>query len=376
MSASDDQRIGPYRVLKQVAMGGMGAVYLAEDPRGRPVAVKLLHAMLAADEASLSRLRREVATMKRAQHPHLAAIIDADPHADPPYVVTEFVPGRTLHQTVIDDGPLSLPELLRLARDLAEALSAIHAAGVIHRDLTPGNIILRGGEMDPVVIDFGLARIIDTESVVTAPRGFVGTATYLAPEVIEGGRVGPASDVFSWAGTLVFAATGRTPFHSDSVPATFYGIINGEPDLRNVPGALLPLLKPAFAKNPANRPTPQALATALGRLEKAKALATSSFLSEQQAVGIISGTLTPHDAQRATARGIPGRLRRFRRLWSLFVRGFAKALEIPSGRYVPSRQRPFAAARIEARLHEAYTRLGPPPHDDFDVSSRPGRGEV
>ncbi|MEV0407409.1 protein kinase [Actinoallomurus sp. NPDC050550] len=106
--------------------------------------------------------------------------------------------------------------LLRLARGLAEALSAIHTAGVIHRDLTPGNVVLRDGDTDPVVIDFGLARIIDTESVVTAPRGFVGTATYLAPEVIGGGRVGPASDVFSWAGTLVFAATGRTPFHSDS----------------------------------------------------------------------------------------------------------------------------------------------------------------
>jgi serine/threonine protein kinase len=259
------QNIGRYRLLDKIGEGGMGVVHLATDPQGRRVAVKVLRPGVASDQTALRRLAREVDSMRRVRSPHVAEIVDADVTAEPPYVVTQFVPGRTLEQTVRDRGPLRLPELQRLATGLAEALAAIHSAGIIHRDLKPGNVMfLDNGE--PVVIDFGIAQGADATRL-TATGLVIGTPGYLAPEIIEGEDAAAPADVHAWASTVAFAATGRAPFGSGTFESIFYKIMEGRPDLDGVPPALLPLVRAAMARNPAERPTAQALVGLTSRLD-------------------------------------------------------------------------------------------------------------
>jgi serine/threonine protein kinase len=252
-------------LLEKIGEGGMGVVHLATDPQGRRVAVKVLRPGVASDTTALRRLAREVDSMRRVHSPHVAEIIDADVTAEPPYVVTQFVPGRTLEQTVRDRGPLGLHELQRLATGLAAALAAIHGAGIIHRDLKPGNVMfLDNGE--PVVIDFGIAQGVDATRL-TATGLVIGTPGYLAPEIIEGEDAAAPADVHSWASTVAFAATGRAPFGSGTFESIFYKIMEGRPDLDGVPPALLPLIRAAMSRNPAERPTAQALVGLTSRLD-------------------------------------------------------------------------------------------------------------
>ncbi|RAY12350.1 serine/threonine protein kinase [Actinomadura craniellae] len=250
--ATSGERIGRYRLLETLGEGGMGVVHLGVDPEGRKVAIKVLRASVAADATALRRLAREVDSMRRVHSPNVAEIVDADVTAERPYIITQYVPGRTLEQAVEDDGPLSGTALQRLAAGLAKALSAIHGAGIIHRDLKPGNVMFLDGE--PVVIDFGIAQGMDATRL-TATGMVIGTPGYLAPEIIEGEDAGPPSDVHSWASTLVYAATGRPPFGSGTFESIFYKIMQGTPDLDGVPDALLPLIRTAMARNPAERPT-------------------------------------------------------------------------------------------------------------------------
>lgn len=251
-----NDRIGRYRLLQILGEGGMGVVHLAEDPEGRRVAIKVLRPQVAADQTAVRRLAREVDTMRRVHSPYVAEIIDADVTATRPYVVTRFVPGRTLEEIVLDSGPLAGRALQRLAAGLAQALAAIHGAGVIHRDLKPGNVMLQSarGEGDPVLIDFGIAQGLDA-SRLTATGMVIGTPGYLAPEIIEGEEAGPPADIHAWAGTLAFAATGRPPFGSGTFESIFFKIMQGTPDLAGVPAPMLPLIRAAMARHPAERPT-------------------------------------------------------------------------------------------------------------------------
>jgi serine/threonine protein kinase len=259
------QNIGRYRLLEKIGEGGMGVVHLATDPQGRQVAIKVLRPGVASDTTALRRLAREVDSMRRVRSPHVAEIVDADVTAEPPYVVTQFVPGRTLEQTVRDRGALRSHELQRLATGLAAALAAIHSAGIIHRDLKPGNVMfLDNGE--PVVIDFGIAQGVDATRL-TATGLVIGTPGYLAPEIIEGEDAAAPADVHSWASTVAYAATGRAPFGSGTFESIFYKIMEGRPDLDGVPPALLPLIRAAMARNPAERPTAQALVGLTSRLD-------------------------------------------------------------------------------------------------------------
>ncbi|MEU6035773.1 serine/threonine-protein kinase [Actinomadura sp. NPDC047616] len=245
-------RIGHYRVLQTLGEGGMGVVYLAADPEGRKVAIKVLRPAVAGDTTARRRLAREVDSMRRVHSPHVAEILDADVTAEQPYIVTQYVPGRTLEEAVEADGPRYGQALQRLAVGLASALSAIHGAGIVHRDLKPGNVMLVDDE--PIVIDFGIAQAADATRL-TATGMVIGTPGYLAPEIIEGEDAGPASDVHAWAGTVAYAATGRPPFGSGTFESIFYKIMQGAPDLDGVPEALLPVLRSAMARNPAERPT-------------------------------------------------------------------------------------------------------------------------
>ena len=245
-------KFGPYRVLDRIGEGGMGVVYLATDSEQRPVAVKVLRPAVAGDPNARRRLAREVETMRRVRSPFVADVIDADVTSDPPYIVTRYVRGRTLEQVVTERGPLRGQELATVGRGLAAALTAVHAAGVVHRDLKPGNVMLADGE--PVVIDFGIAHAPDSTRI-TQTGMFMGTPGYLAPEVIEGKETGRASDVHSWGATVAFAATGRPPFGTGTFEAIFYRIVHGQPDLEGCPSPLLPLVAAALARDPSRRPS-------------------------------------------------------------------------------------------------------------------------
>ncbi|QXJ24786.1 serine/threonine protein kinase [Actinomadura graeca] len=244
-------RIGHYSVLQTLGEGGMGVVYLGADPEGRKVAIKVLRPQVAGDATARRRLAREVDSMRRVHSPHVAEILDADVTADQPYIVTQYVPGRTLEEIVEESGPIYGQALQRLGVGLASALSAIHGAGIVHRDMKPGNVMLVDGE--PVVIDFGIAQGADATRL-TATGMVIGTPGYLAPEIIEGEDAGPPSDVHAWAGTLAYAATGRPPFGSGTFESIFYKIMQGTPDLDGVPDAMLPVLRSAMARNPVERP--------------------------------------------------------------------------------------------------------------------------
>ncbi|WP_433239049.1 serine/threonine-protein kinase [Actinomadura nitritigenes] len=251
-AVTSGDRIGHYSVLQTLGEGGMGVVYLGADPEGRNVAIKVLRPAVAGDATARRRLAREVDSMRRVHSPHVAEILDADVTADQPYIVTQYVPGRTLEEVVEEGGPIYGPGLQRLTVGLASALSAIHGAGIVHRDLKPGNVMIVDGE--PVVIDFGIAQGADATRL-TATGMVIGTPGYLAPEIIEGEDAGPPSDVHALAGTVAYAATGRPPFGSGTFESIFYKIMQGTPDLDGVPEALLPLLRSAMARNPAERPT-------------------------------------------------------------------------------------------------------------------------
>ena len=218
------------------------------------MAIKVLHP--AATESANARLRlaREVETMRRVRSAFVAEVLDADVTGEFPYIVTRYVPGPTLEAMVRSRGPLSGSGLRRLAYGTAEALTAIHAAGVVHRDLKPGNVMLTDDR--PVVIDFGIAQSPDATRL-TQTGLVMGTPGYLAPEVIEGEPSSPASDIHSWGATMAYAATGRQPYGGggDSFQTIFYRIVSGRADLSGVPAPLVPLLSAALARDPAHRPS-------------------------------------------------------------------------------------------------------------------------
>ncbi|KUP97217.1 serine/threonine protein kinase [Thermobifida cellulosilytica TB100] len=244
--------IGPYKIRRRIGHGGMGVVYQAVDPEDRLVAVKVLRAEVAGDDIARARLAREVMTMQRVRSRNVAEVIDADTSAPLPWVVTEYIPGPTLDSTVTNHGPLRGRALTRVVTGLARALRDIHAAEVIHRDLKPGNVIISNGE--PIIIDFGIAYAVDG-SKLTQTGTFVGTPSYLSPEVIEGSDLSPATDIHAWGATVAFAATGKPPYGAGAFEVIFFRILNGEISLDGIPDALRPLVQAAVRRNPRSRPT-------------------------------------------------------------------------------------------------------------------------
>ena len=266
--------LGPYRLQDRLGEGGMGVVHLARDPEGRAVAVKVLHPLGTEGVNARRRLAREVETMRRVRSPYVAEVLDADVTGEFPYIVTRFVSGPTLEEMVRTRGPLSGPGLRRLAHGMAEALTAIHAAGVVHRDLKPGNVMLSDDR--PIVIDFGIAQTGDATRL-TQTGLVMGTPGYLAPEVIEGEPSSPASDVHSWGSTMAFAATGHLPFGGGSYETIFYRIISGRADLSGVPAPLVPLISAALARDPSHRPSASWLSAQAVTLDMSAATATATY---------------------------------------------------------------------------------------------------
>jgi hypothetical protein len=226
-------------------------VYLAESDSGEQVAIKLLHGH--ADSSAMSRFLREVAAARKVAPFCTARILDVSEDEDTLFVVTEFIDGLSLREVVEQEGPLTGTPLFRLAIGMATALTAIHGAGVVHRDLKPGNVLL--GPDGPRVIDFGIARSID--GTMSATSSVLGTPSYMAPEQLAGEAVGPAADVFAWGATIAYAATGKAPYGQDTIPAVMTRIMTGQPDLGGLTGALRDLVAQCLAKEPGRRPSSQ-----------------------------------------------------------------------------------------------------------------------
>ena len=252
LQAGDPPRVGSYLLLGRLGAGGMGQVFLGRSPGGRLVAVKVIRAELAADPGFRARFAREVAAARRVSGVFTAAVVDADPMAPLPWLVTGLVAGPSLAEAVAEYGPLPVASVLALAAGLAEGLGAVHAAGVVHRDLEPSNVLLAAD--GPRVIDFGISQAVDATHL-TGTGMVIGSPAFMSPEQVEGGAVGPASDVFNLGAVLVFAATGEGPFGPGAPTALLYRVVHGMPRLDRLPGPVRPLVERCLAKDPGQRPT-------------------------------------------------------------------------------------------------------------------------
>ncbi|MFC6079972.1 protein kinase domain-containing protein [Sphaerisporangium aureirubrum] len=251
----DPESIGGYALTGRIGEGGQGSVYLGTTPSGERVAIKVLRRGLvppapgSVASAAPERFQRETEILRRVAPFCTAQVVESGTAAGRPYIVSEYIEGPTLQQSVERDGPLRDARLRRLAVGTMTALTAIHRAGIVHRDFKPSNVLL--GRDGPRVIDFGIARALD---VSATGSGAIGTPPYMAPEQLDGAPVEPPADLFSWGSTMVFAATGRPPFGMDSLPAVINRILHRDPDLGDLEGDLRDLIAECLAKNPAVRP--------------------------------------------------------------------------------------------------------------------------
>ncbi|MFE1960654.1 serine/threonine-protein kinase [Streptomyces sp. NPDC059479] len=266
LEAGEPPTIGPYRLLGRLGSGGMGRVYLARSAGGRTVAVKVVHPHFATDEEFRARFRREVEAARRVgtgpDGPRWSApVLDADPEAAVPWVATAYVAGPSLTQAVAGHGRLPEESVRALGAGLAEALTAVHALGLVHRDVKPSNVLL---SLDgPRLIDFGIARATDGTASLTSTGVSVGSPGYMSPEQILGKGITGAADVFSLGAVLVYASTGESPFPGDSSAALLYKVVHEEPELGALRGDLRDLAARCLAKEPSARPAPDEVARAL-----------------------------------------------------------------------------------------------------------------
>ncbi|TVL91456.1 PQQ-binding-like beta-propeller repeat protein [Streptomyces sp. SAJ15] len=253
LTAGDPSWVGPYRITARLGAGGMGRVYLGCSPGGRAVAVKVIRPELTDDPGFRARFAREAAAAQAVSGAFTAAVVGADPRSVPPWLATLYVPGLSLAEAVARHGPLPARSVWALGAGLAEALQAIHAAGLIHRDLKPSNVLLAAD--GPRVIDFGIAVASEAAGTLTRSGLVVGTPGFMAPEQLRGEPVGTAADVFCLGAVLVFAACGRGPFGQGATPALGYRAVHEPPDLTDVPEEVRPVVDRCLAKAPHARPT-------------------------------------------------------------------------------------------------------------------------
>ncbi|SFN07564.1 MULTISPECIES: serine/threonine-protein kinase [Actinomadura] len=257
----DPARLGRYELVGRLGEGGQSVVYLGRREDGVRAAVKLLRDQLSRSPEWRARFEREMRMIGRVAGFCTAQVVDADISGDLPYVVSEYVPGPSLSGLVNEQGPRIGTDLDRLAIGTVTALAAIHRAGILHRDFKPSNVLM--GPDGPRVIDFGIARVIGAASA--RGSGVVGTPSYMAPEQVTDAELGSGVDMFTWAATMLFAATGRHPFGNDTISAVFHRILNYEPDLSPLPESLRGVVASCLAKDPAMRPAAQeVLLTLLG----------------------------------------------------------------------------------------------------------------
>ncbi|WP_150239144.1 serine/threonine-protein kinase [Nocardiopsis quinghaiensis] len=298
---SDPSAFGDYSVTGRLGKGGQGIVYLAEAADGEQYAVKVLNDQWSQDGDLRKRFEKEVRAAQKVASFCTAAIIDAQLDGDPPYVVSEFVPGKDLQETIAKGSTQKGSTLQRLAVSTATALVAIHRAGIVHRDFKPGNVLI--GPDGPRVIDFGIARVDDGTATMT--NSIVGTPSYMAPEQIEGRGITDKCDIFAWGCVIAFASTGRAPFGSDTVPAVVHRVVSAPPDLSDMDEALRPIVESCLDKNPDNRPNAQTLLMRLlgheGPNDSAPSADDAVKQGEQIAqTGLVTGGQLPYRPQQPT----------------------------------------------------------------------------
>ncbi|MCL7376332.1 phosphate ABC transporter substrate-binding protein PstS [Streptomyces sp. 35G-GA-8] len=252
LAVGDPRHVGPYRITGRLGAGGMGVVYLGSSPGGREVAVKVIRPELADEPGFRERFAREASAAQAVSGAFTAAVVGADPHGEAPWLATLYVRGLSLAEAIARHGTLPEWSVCGLGAGLAEALQAIHAAGLIHRDLKPSNVLLAAD--GPRVIDFGIAMEAGAEAL-TSTGLIVGTPGFMAPEQFIRRPVGTAADVFCLGAVLAFAATGEGPFGTGSSHAMGYRVVHEEPDLTALPARVRDVVARCLAKDPAARPT-------------------------------------------------------------------------------------------------------------------------
>ncbi|WP_330322887.1 protein kinase domain-containing protein [Streptomyces anulatus] len=323
----DPERLGSIRLLGRLGAGGMGTVYLGRTPGGLTVAVKTVHEHLAADPHFRERFRREAAAARAVTGAYTAAVLDADPESSRPWLATAYLPGVTLRHAVAATGPLEPSAVRSLGAALAEALEAVHRAGLVHRDLKPSNVLITAD--GPRVIDFGIARAISDHGL-TGAGDVIGTPGFIAPEQITGaiatgaavtrGAVTGAADVFALGAVLVFAATGGSPFGSATPAVLLYRAVHEDPDLSGVPDGVREVVTACLEKAPGLRPTVDQVLRATAdphpalwwRTEPLRSLVLGEAAEQpvEQAAGEPAATPGPRAAPRTTPAPGPPRTRR------------------------------------------------------------------
>jgi hypothetical protein len=261
LDAGEPTVVGPYRLLGRLGSGGMGRVYLGRSAGGRTVAVKIVHPHFALDEEFRARFRREVDAARRVGGSWTAPVLDADPEASVPWVATGYAAGPSLAAAIADGGHLPPHSVRVLGAGLAEALAAVHALGLVHRDVKPSNVLLTVD--GPLLIDFGIARATDGTASLTSTGVSIGSPGYMSPEQILGKGITGAADVFSLGAVLAYAATGQSPFPGDSSAALLYRVVHEPPLLDGLEGDLRDLVERCLAKDAAGRPGPDEIARTL-----------------------------------------------------------------------------------------------------------------
>ena len=260
LTETDPRLIGPYRLVGRIGAGGMGVVYAALDSEGRCIALKTVHAKYADRPGHRESFTREVEMLRRADGVSTARVHGADPTATVPWLAFDYVPGRDLRRHVREFGPLPGDMLRTFALGTAEGLAALHSAGIAHRDVKPGNVILAPD--GPKIVDFGIAVEIGTDPEQDASASY-GTPGWSAPERYTGAAADPAADVFAWGGLVALAATGRGPFGQGSPTELAERVKTGAYDIEGIPEDLLPLVERALSVAPSERPTAVDLLAAL-----------------------------------------------------------------------------------------------------------------
>ncbi|WP_052711142.1 protein kinase [Pseudofrankia sp. DC12] len=290
LQGGDPKQVGPYQLSGRLGVGGMGSVYLGHTAEGRPVAIKVIRREFAEDADFRRRFLREVRAARRVARFCTAEVLDVDVEGPEPYLVTEYVEGPTLGARVRQDGPLPPAELERLAVAVANALTAIHAAHVVHRDLKPGNILLSASGAR--VIDFGIAHALESTTLHTR-GGIVGTPAYMAPEQALGLDLTPAADVYAWGGVVLYAASGRSPFGEAATPVLLHRLVHDEPDFSCLEGGLLALVRHAMSKDPAARPSAHELLLTLAAGSDVDISASQPVAAATLATGAATAAAAP-----------------------------------------------------------------------------------
>ena len=281
---------GRYRLVALIAKGGMAEVWeAADDVLTRAIAVKVLHLHLAADDEFRERFRREAVSAARLSHPNIVAIFDTGEDDGVAFIVMELVRGPTLKTWASEHGPLTPAAAVGIATQVADALAAAHAAGLVHRDVKPANILLDSteeGRPNVKVGDFGIAQTADYDADLTQPGAAIGTVRYLAPEQIQGGELDGRADVYALGVVLYELLVGRPPFVADTAIATALAHVKAEPprprQLRSgIPKSVEAIVLRALAKDPADRyESAESMGLALRALDLAPDDAIASVVRE------------------------------------------------------------------------------------------------